>query len=59
MPQPIDRIEVQRLTDEGAQVVDVLPKKKYSDFHLPRARSFNQDNAGQLQGEKPVIVLDC
>ena len=61
MPQAIDRTEVQRLMDQGAQIIDVLPKKEYGDFHLPHAiniplKSLNQDNASQLQREKPVIV---
>lgn len=61
MPQTIDRNEVQRLTDVGAQLVDVLPKKEFGNFHLPHAiniplKSLRQESASQLQREKPVIV---
>ena len=61
MPRVIDRDEVQRLMDEGAQLIDVLPKKEYTESHLPRAiniplQSLNEKTVGQLMRDKPVTV---
>jgi rhodanese-related sulfurtransferase len=61
MPKSIDRNEVQRLINQGAQIVDVLPHKEYDDFHLPGAvnlplKSLNQETVDRLQRERAVIV---
>ena len=61
MPRTIDRNEVQRLMNQGAQLIDVLPKKEYGESHLPQAinvtlQSLDEEAAGQLQRDKPVIV---
>ena len=61
MPRVIDRDEVQRLMDEGAQLIDVLPKKEYTESHLPSAiniplQSLNEKTVGQLMRHKPVTV---
>ena len=37
MARSIDRDEVQRLMGQGAQIVDVLPAREYSEDHLPGA----------------------
>ena len=37
MPTAVDRDEVQRLLDEGAQLVEVLRAEEYSEEHLPGA----------------------
>jgi rhodanese-related sulfurtransferase len=37
MPQAIRRHELQRLLEEGAQLVEVLPADDYEEEHLPRA----------------------
>lgn len=39
MPTEIDRHEVRRLQDSGAQVVEVLPEHEYREDHLPGAIS--------------------
>jgi rhodanese-related sulfurtransferase len=39
MPVSIDRDEVRRLLEEGAQLVEVLPAPEYEDEHLPGARN--------------------
>jgi rhodanese-related sulfurtransferase len=39
MPREIDREEVRRLIEEGAQVVEVLPASEYEEEHLPGAIS--------------------
>lgn len=33
----IDRNEVRRLMDAGAQVVEVLPREEFEELHLPGA----------------------
>jgi len=37
MPKAINHDKVQRLANQGAQIIDVLPEKEYTDFHLPGA----------------------
>jgi rhodanese-related sulfurtransferase len=61
MPKAIDRDEVQRLINQRAQIVDVLPRKEYGYFHLPGAislplKSLNKETVNILQREQPVIV---
>jgi rhodanese-related sulfurtransferase len=61
MPKAIDRDEVQRLINQRAQIVDVLPRKEYGYFHLPGAislplKSLNKDTVNALKREQPVIV---
>ena len=61
MPRTIDRNEVQRLMNQGAQLIDVLPKKEYGESHLPQAinvslQSLDAAAATRLPKEKPVIV---
>ena len=37
MPRSIDRQELRRLVDAGAQLVEVLPREEYEEQHLPGA----------------------
>ena len=37
MARSIDRDEVRRLMEHGAQIVDVLPAREYEEDHLPGA----------------------
>jgi rhodanese-related sulfurtransferase len=37
MPKEIDRDEVRRLLEAGAQLVEVLPSPEYEEEHLPGA----------------------
>src|SRR4029079_13842443 len=37
MARSIDRDEVRRLMEQGAQIVDVLPAPEYAEDHLPGA----------------------
>jgi phage shock protein E len=39
MPARVQLADVKRLMDEGAQVVEVLPKDEYDEEHLPGAAS--------------------
>lgn len=61
MPGFIDRKEVQRLVDGGAQLVEVLGKKQYEEEHLPGAvniflKALAEKAPDQLDRSRPVIV---
>ncbi len=52
---------VRELIDQGAQIVEVLPKEDYEELHLPGAvslplKQLDQDSAAVLDRAKPVIV---
>ena len=61
MPNPIFRDEVRALLEEGAQLVDVLPREEYEDEHLPRAiniplKELDRETIARLNRDAPVIV---
>ena len=62
MPTAIFRDEVRRLVqEEGAQLVDVLPREEYEDEHLPRAiniplKELDRETITRLNRDAPVIV---
>ncbi len=61
MPTDLQRDEVRRLLERGAQLVDVLPARQYEKEHLPGAISLpldrlNRETAQQLTRHRPVIV---
>ncbi len=62
MPGFIDRNGVLRLLEEeGAQLVDVLPREEYGESHLQGAiniplKELNRDTAERLRRDEPVIV---
>lgn len=61
MPTEIDRKEVQRLVQGGAQLVEVLPADEYEESHLPGAVSFplrrlETEATTALDRSRPVIV---
>ena len=61
MPASIDRDEVQRLMNEGAQLVEVLPPAMYEEMHLPGAiniplKSLNRETTAKLERDRPAIV---
>jgi len=61
MPSFIERDEVRRLVDDGAQLVDVLGKKEFEEEHLPGAvniflKAMAEKAPEQLDRSKPVIV---
>ncbi len=61
MPTAIFRDEVRRLVEEGAQLVDVLPRDEYEDEHLPKAiniplKELCRKTAARLRRDAPVIV---
>jgi rhodanese-related sulfurtransferase len=61
MPTEIDREDVRRLLDEGAQLVEVLPRAEYEDEHLPDAiniplKELDHESVRGLERGRPVIV---
>jgi rhodanese-related sulfurtransferase/CBS domain-containing protein len=61
VPTSIDRAQLQRLVEEGAQLVEVLPTDEYEEEHLPGAihvplKSLTAKNASRLDETRPVIV---
>lgn len=61
MPTQIERREMQRLIDEGAQIVEVLPKEEYDEEHLPGAinlplRKLEEQATEILDRDRPVVV---
>ena len=62
MPTAIFRDGVRRLVqEEGAQLVDVLPREEYEEEHLPAAinlplKELDRETIAQLNRDAPVIV---
>jgi rhodanese-related sulfurtransferase len=62
MPVDINRDEVRRLVEAGAQLVEVLPPEEYAHEHLPGAISLPLGEMRRplverrLVCERPVIV---
>ena len=62
MPNAIFRDGVRRLVqEEGAQLVDVLPREEYEEEHLPGAiniplKELDREMIARLNRDAPVIV---
>ena len=61
MPTEIDRGELQRLVEQGAQLVEVLPAEEYKEDHLPGAislplRHVDKEATTVLDRNRPVVV---
>ncbi len=61
MPSAVFRDEVRRLLEEGAQLVDVLPRDEYEDEHIPKAiniplKGLDRETTAILKRDAPVIV---
>ncbi len=61
MPANVDRDDVQRLIEEGAQLVEVLPPAMYEEMHLPGAvniplKSLDRETTAKLERDRPVIA---
>jgi len=60
MPTEIGRDGLRTLTEQGAQLVEVLPADEYDWAHLPGAINHPlkelDTRAGQLDRSRPVIV---
>jgi rhodanese-related sulfurtransferase len=61
MPRPIDREEVRRLlSEEAAQLVEVLPEAEFVDEHLPGAiniplKQLDRESSSRLDPTRPVV----
>ncbi len=61
MPKEIDRLQLQRLVESGAQLVEVLPSEEYTEDHLPGAisiplRRIDAEGSSTLDKSRPVVV---
>ena len=61
MPRPIERDELRRLMDRGAQLVEVLPPEEFDEEHLPGAiniplRRIDAEAPERLDRTRPVVV---
>lgn len=61
MPGFIERDEVKRLLEQGAQLVEVLAPKEFSRAHLPGAVNIplpllDERAPSELDRDRPVIV---
>ena len=61
MPTEIDRNQVKRLVESGAQLVEVLPPDEYAEDHLPGAmslplRRLDTEAVNLLDRSRAVIV---
>lgn len=57
----VGRADVQRMIEQGAQVVDVLPEKEYQNEHIAGATSLpltqlDSTTVDRLDRDRPVIV---
>lgn len=53
--------EAQKLIQQGAQVIEVLPPVEFEEGHLPGAiniplKTLNEATAGRLDRDRPVIA---
>lgn len=60
MPADIDRDDVRRLIEQGAQIVEVLPPKEFEEDHIAGAISMPlrkiEEAREALDASRPVIV---
>ena len=61
MPIGIFRDDLHKLLENGAQLIDVLPREEYEEEHLPGAisiplKELNRETSTRLQQDVPVIV---
>ena len=61
MASSIYLAELQRLIEQGAQLVEVLPPDEYADEHLPGAiniplKQLDANSSGVLARDRPVVV---
>lgn len=61
MPKDAFKDDVLRLVEEGAQLVEVLPREEYEEEHIPGAvniplKELDRESAAHLRQDEPVIV---
>ncbi len=61
VPKQAFRDDVRRLVEQGAQLVEVLPREEYEEAHLPGAvniplKELDRESTAGLDPDAPVIV---
>lgn len=61
MPKAADRDQARKLVAEGAQLIEVLPAKEFTEEHLPGAiniplKKLGPDTVQNLDRSRPVVV---
>jgi len=61
MPSRIELGELERLIENAAQLVEVLPEAEYAEAHLPGAiniplKLLDATTTARLEGNRPVVV---
>jgi rhodanese-related sulfurtransferase len=63
VPTEIDRDEVRRLVEQGAQLLEVLPADEYEEEHLPGAVNLPlrrlEEQATELLDRRRAVVVYC
>jgi rhodanese-related sulfurtransferase len=63
MPEAVTFDRVRRLLDEGAQLVEVLPRREYEEQHLPGAAAIplKELDAGTVSGLRrdTAVIVYC
>jgi rhodanese-related sulfurtransferase len=64
MPRKIDRDEVKRLMERGAQIVNVLPREEHDEAHLPGSislplKEMTRERAEELLRRDRTVVTYC
>jgi rhodanese-related sulfurtransferase len=56
----IERARLQDMVKQGAQLIEVLPAKEYSEDHLPGAVSHPlrelEEDSDQIDRNRPIVV---
>jgi rhodanese-related sulfurtransferase len=63
MPREIDREQVRRRIEEGAQLVEILPAGEYEEDHLPGAVNLPlrrlEEQATEVLDRHRAVVVYC
>ena len=64
MARTVDIHELRELLDQGAQLVEVLPRDEYDEMHLPGAlhlalKELDAERAGALLDRSRAVVVYC
>lgn len=61
MPTDVTRAGLERLLEQGAQLIEVLPPAEYAEDHLPGAlsiplKTLRADTVSHLRKDVPIIT---
>jgi rhodanese-related sulfurtransferase len=64
MPRKVDRDEVRRLMEQGAQFVDVLPSEEHDEAHLPGSislplKDLTRESVDELLRRDRTVIVYC